>query len=207
MSDTEIKLIRKVGEFGSQEATATRNLSTQAAPEPTTEIEPAIEVSIDRTIKEAFHESFRIGTAGDFPTRYSDQELEVAAEHFNAVTPENCMKPAPIHPAEDEWRFERSDALVDWAIGSNLSIHGHTLVWHAQTSDWFFAGGSRKLGNLLWRYGDVKLIDGFFVNGAARTVGWFSRLIRHFQSGYIYHYAFAMIIGVFALITWFVRAA
>ena len=74
-------------------------------------------------------------------------------------------------------------------------------------NDWFFAGGSRKLGNLLWRYGDVKLIDGFFVNGAARTVGWFSRLIRHFQSGYIYHYAFAMIIGVFALITWFVRAA
>jgi NADH-quinone oxidoreductase subunit L len=74
-------------------------------------------------------------------------------------------------------------------------------------NDWFFAGGSRKLGNLLWRYGDVKLIDGFFVNGAARTVGWFSKLIRHFQSGYIYHYAFAMIIGVFALITWFVRAA
>ena len=74
-------------------------------------------------------------------------------------------------------------------------------------NDWFFAGGSRKLGNLLWRYGDVKLIDGFFVNGAARTVGWFSKLTRQFQSGYIYHYAFAMIIGVFALITWFVRAA
>jgi len=74
-------------------------------------------------------------------------------------------------------------------------------------NDWFFAGGARKLGNIVWRYGDVKLIDGFFVNGAARVVGWFSRVIRNFQSGYIYHYAFAMIIGVFALITWFVRAA
>jgi NADH-quinone oxidoreductase subunit L len=73
-------------------------------------------------------------------------------------------------------------------------------------NDWFFAGGARKLGNLLWRYGDVKLIDGFFVNGAAHMVGWFSKLTRQFQSGYIYHYAFAMIIGVFALITWFVRA-
>ena len=74
-------------------------------------------------------------------------------------------------------------------------------------NDWFFAGGARKLGNVLWRYGDVKLIDGFFVNGTARAVGWFSGIIRNFQSGYIYHYAFAMIIGVFALITWFVRAA
>jgi NADH-quinone oxidoreductase subunit L len=74
-------------------------------------------------------------------------------------------------------------------------------------NDWFFAGGARKVGNLLWRYGDVKLIDDFFVNGAARVVGWLSRLIRQFQSGYIYHYAFAMIIGVFALLTWFVRAA
>jgi GH35 family endo-1,4-beta-xylanase/enterochelin esterase-like enzyme len=107
--------------------------------------EPASEVRIDRSIKEAFHESFRIGTAGDFPTRYSQQELEVAAEHFNAVTPENCMKPEPIHPAENEWRFERSDALVEWAIGSNLSIHGHTLVWHSQTKDWFFDGGDRKV--------------------------------------------------------------
>ena len=74
-------------------------------------------------------------------------------------------------------------------------------------NDWFFAGGARKLGNLLWRYGDVKVIDGFFVNGAARVVGWLSGVIRKFQSGYIYHYAFAMIIGVFALLTWFVRAA
>jgi NADH-quinone oxidoreductase subunit L len=62
------------------------------------------------------------------------------------------------------------------------------------------------LGTALWRVGDVAVIDGFFVNGAARVVGWFSRIIRKFQSGFIYHYAFTMIIGVFALLTWwFVR--
>jgi NADH-quinone oxidoreductase subunit L len=72
-------------------------------------------------------------------------------------------------------------------------------------NDWFFAGGARKVGGLLWRIGDVRVIDGFFVNGTARLIGWTSRLIRHFQSGFIYHYAFAMIIGVFVLITWFVR--
>ena len=70
-----------------------------------------------------------------------------------------------------------------------------------------FAGGARRLGGLLWRVGDVAVIDGFFVNGAARLVGFFSGVIRHFQSGYVYHYAFMMIIGLFVLLTlWFTRA-
>ncbi len=72
-------------------------------------------------------------------------------------------------------------------------------------NDWFFAGGVRRLGGVLWRIGDVKIIDGFFVNGTARVIGWSSRLIRYFQSGYIYHYAFAMIIGVFVLVAIFVK--
>ena len=71
-------------------------------------------------------------------------------------------------------------------------------------NDWFFAGGARLLGRSLWRGGDVAVIDGFFVNGTAHLIGWFSTIIRHLQSGYIYHYAFAMIIGVFALMTLFV---
>ncbi len=142
---SEINLTRKVGEFGTQSTSATRNLPIQATPVTSSKIEPGIEISIDRLIKDAFDGSFRIGTAGDFPARYSAQELEVAAQHFNAVTPENCMKPERIHPAENEWLFERSDALVDWAVQSNLSIHGHTLVWHSQTSDWFFAGDDKDV--------------------------------------------------------------
>ncbi len=74
-----------------------------------------------------------------------------------------------------------------------------------QFNDWFFAGGARKIGTGLWKGGDVTVIDGWLVNGAARLVGWFSGIIRRFQSGYIYHYAFAMLIGVFVLITWFVK--
>jgi NADH-quinone oxidoreductase subunit L len=70
-----------------------------------------------------------------------------------------------------------------------------------------FAGGARGLGGLLWKVGDVAVIDGFFVNGSARVVGWFSGVIRRFQSGMVYHYAFMMIIGVFVLLTlWFARA-
>ena len=73
-------------------------------------------------------------------------------------------------------------------------------------NDWFFAGGARALGGFFWRIGDVKIIDGFFVNGTARVIGWSSQLIRHAQSGYIYHYAFAMIAGVSVLAFLFLRA-
>jgi NADH-quinone oxidoreductase subunit L len=67
-----------------------------------------------------------------------------------------------------------------------------------------FAGGSRGIGTALWRVGDVALIDGAMVNGSARVVGWLSGLLRHMQSGYLYHYAFAMIIGLSALLAWYV---
>jgi NADH-quinone oxidoreductase subunit L len=74
-------------------------------------------------------------------------------------------------------------------------------------NDWFFAGGARALGGGLWKFGDVTIIDGFMVNGTARVVGWIGGLVRLFQSGYIYHYAFTMIIGVFVLLTlWSGRA-
>jgi NADH-quinone oxidoreductase subunit L len=68
-----------------------------------------------------------------------------------------------------------------------------------------FARGARTAGNALWRVGDVKLIDGLAVNGTARVVGWFSAVIRHIQTGYVYHYAFAMILGVFLLVTFFLH--
>ena len=141
LSETGIRLDRKVGELGSQQATATRHLPSPADPEPAAQSEPVSEIRIDRPIREAFSKSFRVGTAGDFPTRYSEFELAAAAEHFNAVTPENCMKPERVHPEENEWRFEQSDAMVRWAAENSQSIHGHTLVWHAQTGDWFFEGG------------------------------------------------------------------
>jgi len=72
-------------------------------------------------------------------------------------------------------------------------------------NEWFFAGGARGLGNVLWRGGDVALIDGLVVNGSARMVGWWSTLIRRIQSGYLYHYAFAMILGLLALLGIFVH--
>jgi len=65
-----------------------------------------------------------------------------------------------------------------------------------------FGRGAQIIGNGFWKGGDQTAIDGFIVNGSAKVVDWFSKLVRHFQSGYLYHYAFAMIIGVVGLIAW-----
>jgi NADH-quinone oxidoreductase subunit L len=64
----------------------------------------------------------------------------------------------------------------------------------------FFAGGSRRLGGRLWQLGDVKFIDGLLVNGSAKLVAWFAGVTRQLQTGMLYHYAFAMIIGVLMLL-------
>jgi len=56
----------------------------------------------------------------------------------------------------------------------------------------------------LWKGGDQAIIDGTLVNGSWKVVGWIAGLVRRFQSGYIYHYALVMIIGVFVLMTYFV---
>jgi NADH-quinone oxidoreductase subunit L len=70
---------------------------------------------------------------------------------------------------------------------------------------WLFAGGARNVGKVFWRFGDQSLIDGLMVNGSARVVGWFSSVVRLFQTGFVYQYAFTMLIGVVLLAFWFLR--
>jgi NADH-quinone oxidoreductase subunit L len=71
-------------------------------------------------------------------------------------------------------------------------------------NDWFFAGGFRRVGTFLSDVGDRSIIDGFFVNGSARVVAATSILLRHLQTGRVYHYAFAMILSVSVLLAWLV---
>ena len=83
----------------------------------------------------------------------------------------------------------------------------HTLLENKYYMDKFnevvFAGGARVLGNGLWNIGDKTLIDGFVVNGSAKVVAWFSSLTRLAQTGYIYHYAFVMILGILGFLVYF----
>jgi NADH-quinone oxidoreductase subunit L len=100
----------------------------------------------------------------------------------------------PDIPAAIKHRFEGVYTLLD------------NKYYFDRFNDWFFAGGARGASRFLWKFGDVQLIDGVMVNGTARLVGRLSGALRQLQSGYIYHYAFSMIIGVFVLLTirtWF----
>ncbi len=77
--------------------------------------------------------------------------------------------------------------------------------------DWIneniLARGARLLGTGLWKGGDRALIDGLVVNGYWKVVGWVSGVVRWFQSGYLYHYALVMILGILVLMTYFVWMA
>jgi len=89
-----------------------------------------------------------------------------------------------------------------------MALPVYTLLENKYYLDWFnenvLARGARALGMGLWKSGDQALIDGALVNGSWKLVGWFSGLVRRLQSGFIYHYAFAMILGIFVLMTYFV---
>jgi NADH-quinone oxidoreductase subunit L len=84
----------------------------------------------------------------------------------------------------------------------------YTILDNKYYFDWFnenvLARLARGVGVGLWKGGDQAVIDGVAVNGSARLVGWVAGVVRWVQTGYIYHYAFAMIIGVFVLMTGFV---
>jgi NADH-quinone oxidoreductase subunit L len=84
----------------------------------------------------------------------------------------------------------------------------YTLLENKYYMDWFnenvLARGARALGTGLWKGGDQALIDGALVNGSWKIVGLVAAVVRHFQSGYLYHYALTMILGVFVLMTYFV---
>jgi NADH-quinone oxidoreductase subunit L len=122
------------------------------------------------------------------------QELPMWLALSGVVTAWYFYMKRPDIPAAIQKRFQSIYTLLD------------NKYYFDRFNDWFFAGGARGASRFLWKFGDVQLIDGVMVNGTAKLVGMFSGAIRHMQSGYIYHYAFSMIIGVFVLLSvrdWF----
>ncbi|HEY7089675.1 MAG TPA: endo-1,4-beta-xylanase [Tepidisphaeraceae bacterium] len=95
-----------------------------------------------RSLSATYGGDFLIGTAIDFTETapLTPQELAIIKTHFNVITPENSMKPASIHPAEDQWNWAMADTLVKFCGDNNIQVVGHCLVWHAQTGRWFFGG-------------------------------------------------------------------
>ncbi len=102
--------------------------------------------------------------------------------------------------------YMKKPSIAQWGYDKLRPIH--TLLDKKYFADEFnmavFAGGALALGKGLWAVGDRFLIDGLMVNGSAKVTGWFSSIFRHVQTGYLYHYAFSIIVGVLAIMSWLV---
>jgi endo-1,4-beta-xylanase len=94
----------------------------------------------DLEILKKVYKDFYIGAAVSPMTINSADNL--LTTHFSGVTPENIMKPEPIHPQEKVYRFQDADRLVEYAEERGMAIHGHVLVWHNQTGTWMFRDGA-----------------------------------------------------------------
>lgn len=96
-----------------------------------------------KTLKQAFAGKFLIGCADDLTSNDEAYQASIRAQ-YDIVTPENCMKPQPIHPSENTYNFVTTDAMVDWCQKNGLKVWGHTLGWHSQTAPWFFQAVNPK---------------------------------------------------------------
>jgi NADH-quinone oxidoreductase subunit L len=108
------------------------------------------------------------------------------------------------------WYFYLVKPSIPAAIKARL-MPLYTVLENKYYMDWFnenvLARGARMLGTGLWKGGDQAVIDGGVVDGSWKLVAWLSRWVRGLQTGYIYNYALAMIVGVFVLMTYFVWLA
>ena len=95
------------------------------------------QANTQKALKDAYAGKFLIGAANDL-TKISDAKAANIKMHYDIITPENCMKPQPIHPSEDKYNFVTSDAMVEWCQKNGLKVWGHTLAWHSQSPAWFF---------------------------------------------------------------------
>jgi NADH-quinone oxidoreductase subunit L len=102
------------------------------------------------------------------------------------------------------WFFLKRPDLADSAQRRFKWLY--TILANKYGIDWFnehvVMTAARLLGGGLWRFGDQIMIDDGLVNGSARTVGWLGSVMRYAQSGYLYHYAFAMILGLASFLLW-----
>jgi endo-1,4-beta-xylanase len=114
--------------------------------------------SAPATLKAAFQDHFLIGVAinrsmatgaaGRRSKELVEKDIALVKRHFNQIAPENDLKWQHIHPREgtDGYYFEPADAFVEFGQKNNMVIIGHTLVWHAQTPNWVFAGANPPPG-------------------------------------------------------------
>lgn len=97
-------------------------------------------VNTETTLKDAYADSFMIGCAVNplHTGGHLEQATDLILEHFNAISPENCLKPEAVQSRPGVWTFDDADEFVKFGEEHNLWMLGHTLVWHNQTPSFYW---------------------------------------------------------------------
>lgn len=100
-------------------------------------------------LKDVVGKYFLIGTAlnSSHINGTNTKEVELVKEQFNAIVAENCMKPESLSPSEGVWNWDEADKFVQFGIDNNITVTGHTLLWHSQAARWMFKDENGKLPN------------------------------------------------------------
>ena len=125
------------------------------APMPETPPPPPVTTSQAPTIlSDTFRNNFTMGVALSSPQSddFNSQSRRIALEHFNGVTPEFELQPSFVAPEEGVFDFDRADRLVDFALQNNMTVRGHSLLWHEQTPDYFLVGSREDIRQRLETY-------------------------------------------------------
>jgi len=142
--------------------------------------------------------------------------MEQLAHHFHgaAAMGVHALTTLPFFLALSgvvlSWFFYMKRPDIPAAIQRRFSAVNTLLennYYFDKINEFVLAGGARVLGTAFWRGGDQAVIDGIMVNGSAKLVGWVASISRLFQTGFVYHYAFTMIIGLFVLMTLWINRA
>ena len=101
-----------------------------------------------RTLKDAYSGAFKMGSAIS-PYDISGRNpgiIPLLLDQFNAISPDNCMKPESLHPRPDVWNFDNAEAYTEFGREHGMFVLGHTLCWHNQTPEFFWknADGTTK---------------------------------------------------------------
>ena len=124
-------------------------------PMPETPAPPPVTTSQAPTIlSDTFRDNFTMGVALSSPQSddFNSQSRRIALEHFNGVTPEFELQPSFVAPEEGVFDFDRADRLVDFALQNNMTVRGHSLLWHEQTPDYFLVGSREDIRQRLETY-------------------------------------------------------
>jgi endo-1,4-beta-xylanase len=103
-----------------------------------------VESQPDASLRRALRGCFQIGAAVGALENLEESERRLLTTHFEVLTPENCMKPGPVHPERGRPDFAAGDALVRFAEQHAMAVVGHCLCWHQQSPAWLFPNGATR---------------------------------------------------------------